>query len=231
MFGWPGPGTIPHGGSRVSNELRWFALTGRVIAVQAENDGDVHMVLVNANDEQPGKVIAEIPLGMRWCALRTTAFSWTNALFPFSANFKFNPFRLVQRHVVTLVGKAFYDTDHSGKDTRVNRRPRDKDKSVWDIHPIMSMQVVDPIAPVVVDTPRAEMPTLVAPAVVAPTLRPPSAQEFVTITHPVTVKIPYGTTVLPVGLKLHVISRDSASVHVRYLGELLVVPLTSTDLK
>ena len=53
---------IPRGGARTGNEVRWYALSGRVVSVQAENDGDVHMVLVDAHDEKPGKVIVEIPL-------------------------------------------------------------------------------------------------------------------------------------------------------------------------
>ncbi len=225
IFDWTGPGTIPHGGGRTGNELRFFALTGRVIAVQAENDGDVHMVLANADDERPGKVIAEIPLGARWCGPRTIAFSWTNALFPFTANFKFNPFRLLQKHVVTVVGKAFYDTDHSGQNRRVNRRPRDKDKAVWEIHPVMQMQVVDPVAAAVINPPETIPSTTTAP--------PPRAdrEEIVTIVRAVTIQIPYGTTVIPAGMKLPVVSRDATTVRVRYLGELQTIPLTSTHLR
>jgi hypothetical protein len=120
---------IPRGGARTGNEVRWYALTGRIVSVQAENGGDVHMVLVDAHDEKPGKVIAEIPLGTRWCALRTIAFSWTNAVFPFTTG-KEQPFHLVRRPVITVIGKAFYDTDHSGKELHNNRRPRDKEKAV-----------------------------------------------------------------------------------------------------
>ncbi len=225
IFSWVGPGIIPKGGRRTGNELYFYALTGRVIAVQAENDGDVHMVLVNANDEQSGKVIAEIPLGARWCAPRTMAFSWTNAVFPFTANFRFNPFHLVQKHVITVIGKAFYDTDHSGQDTRVNRRPRDKDKAVWEIHPVMSMQVVDPVSGAAPEF----SPTTSAPVV--PTPASTNVADVVTITRPVTIKIPYGSTTIPAGAKLPVVSRDATTVRVRYLGEIQAIPIAATDLQ
>jgi hypothetical protein len=34
-------------------------------------------------------------------------------------------------HVVTVTGKAFYDVDHSGKDTKSNRRNYDPQLAVW----------------------------------------------------------------------------------------------------
>jgi hypothetical protein len=58
-----------------------------------------------------------------------------------------------------------------------------------------------------------------------------TAQEFVTITQPVTIQIPYGTTVLQPGMKVPVISRDAQTVHVRYMDEIYPIPITSTDLK
>lgn len=141
IFGWQGPGVVPRGGSRSGVETRWFALTGRVITLQVEADGDVHMLLIDATGNKPGKVIAEIPLGDRWCRLRTAAFLWTDVVFPFELTRNEYPFELVRHPVVTLIGKAFYDTDHSGKDYRNNRRPRAKYKAVWEIHPVMEMTV------------------------------------------------------------------------------------------
>lgn len=212
---------IPRGGARTGKEVRWFALTGRVISVQAENDGDVHLVLVNANDNQPGKVIAEIPLGAKWCALRTTVFSWTNATFPFETGQEM-PFHLLRRPVVTLIGKAFYDTDHSGTELRNNRRPHDRDKAVWEIHPVMAMEVQETEAPAATVSP-SRSPT-------PPTsTRPPT--EFVTITAPVTIKIPYGETILQPGTKLPVVSHDGTTVRVRYLGQDYSIPISATDLQ
>ena len=58
-----------------------------------------------------------------------------------------------------------------------------------------------------------------------------AAPEFVTLTQPVKIKIPYGETILPRGLKLPVLSRDEHSVTVRYLDETPRIPISSTDLR
>lgn len=231
MFAWPGPGTIPRGGTRLGKETQWFALTGRVITLQAENDADLHMVLVDPTGNKPGKVIAEIPLGDRWCKLRTIAFGWTNVIFPFEVTRDEYPFELLRHPTVTVIGKAFYDTDHSGKDLRTNRRPRAKDKAVWEIHPITQIEVL--AAPATAPAPNIAAP---APSISLP--QPTAAEkpalglpQFVTLTQPVTVKIPYGEAVLPRGMKLPLVSRDGVNAIVRYLDGTQAVPVSSTDLQ
>jgi hypothetical protein len=212
-------------------EARWFALTGRIVTVQVEADGDVHMVLADATGNNPGRVIAEIPLGERWCKLRTLAFSWTNVVFPFALERDEYPFELVRHPIVTVVGKAFYDTDHSGKDYRANRRPRAKDKAVWEIHPVMEMIVQE--AP-----PPPARPTVSAPAAPVETPKssaapPPatSAQFVVTLTKPVTLQVRYGAMTLPTGRQLPAISRDEHNVVVLFDGSAYPVPIDSTDAK
>jgi hypothetical protein len=230
---------IPRGGHRAGNELRWFALTGRVISMGAESDGDVHLVLVDASGDKPGKVIVEMPLGPRWCAMRTTAFSWSNAVFPFNADWQHSPFHLVRRPIITVIGKAFYDTDHSGKDIRNNRRPREKDKSVWEIHPVMKLQVVnagDTAAPepAVATESDEGAPTsnpATAPASASAPPQVTSGQFVITLTKPVTVKIPYGVTTLPPGQQLIAISRDERNVIVMFDGQSYPIPRESTDAK
>jgi endonuclease/exonuclease/phosphatase family metal-dependent hydrolase len=59
----------------------------------------------------------------------------------------------------------------------------------------------------------------------------PSTPQSVTLTEPVKIKIPYGETVLPRGLKLPVISRNADSVTVKYLDETPAIPITATDLQ
>jgi endonuclease/exonuclease/phosphatase family metal-dependent hydrolase len=65
----------------------------------------------------------------------------------------------------------------------------------------------------------------------APTLAKPPAPQFVTLTQPVKIKIPYGETVLPRGLKLAILSRDAQSVTVNYLDQSQVIPISATDLR
>ena len=62
----------------------------------------------------------------------------------------------------------------------------------------------------------------------SPTLTP-TAQQFVTVTQPVKIKIPYGETVIPRGTKLPLASRDAKTVTVQYMGGTHVVPIASTD--
>jgi endonuclease/exonuclease/phosphatase family metal-dependent hydrolase len=57
------------------------------------------------------------------------------------------------------------------------------------------------------------------------------APQFVTLTQPVRIKIPYGETILPRGLKLPVISRNAQSVTVKYLDETPAIPVSATDLQ
>jgi len=53
----------------------------------------------------------------------------------------------------------------------------------------------------------------------------PSSPRFVVLTQPVKVKIAYGETVLPAGMKLPVVSSDTTSVRVNYMGELQTIPI------
>ena len=48
IFSWPGPDVHLTGESeRAGIENKWFALTGRVVAVQVEADGDLHIALAD----------------------------------------------------------------------------------------------------------------------------------------------------------------------------------------
>ena len=58
----------------------------------------------------------------------------------------------------------------------------------------------------------------------------PAAPQFVTIMQPVRIKIPYGETILPRGLKLAIVSRTAETVTVRYLDGTQIIPISSTDL-
>jgi endonuclease/exonuclease/phosphatase family metal-dependent hydrolase len=70
------------------------------------------------------------------------------------------------------------------------------------------------------------------PAAVIESTRPaPSAApQFLTLTQPVRIKIPYGETILPRGLKLTVLSRNGETVTVKYLDETPTIPVSATDL-
>jgi hypothetical protein len=67
--------------------------------------------------------------------------------------------------------------------------------------------------------------TLTFAATPVPTTTP---EQFVTITQPITIKIPYGTTVVLRGTKLPVQSRDAQTVRVRYVNAEYAIPTPST---
>jgi hypothetical protein len=49
--------------------------------------------------------------------------------------------KLSQPHVVTVTGNAFYDIAHAPAD-HSNRRRTPKDYAVWEIHPVMKLEVI-----------------------------------------------------------------------------------------
>src|SRR6184192_3191777 len=63
------------------------------------------------------------------------------------------------------------------------------------------------------------------PALVSNPSTSSSSSGFVVLTQPVKVKIAYGETVLPAGMKLPVVSSDATSVRVNYMGELQTIPI------
>jgi len=98
------------------------------------------MELQDANGNGAGTVNAEIPIGPKWCEIRQTVFGWTTQSFPFSFKTA-KKLKLRELHVITVTGKAFYDIAHAPAD-HSNRRTSPKDYAVWEIHPVMALQVV-----------------------------------------------------------------------------------------
>jgi hypothetical protein len=60
---------------RTGIENKWYALTGRVVAVKAETDRDLHIELQDASGNKPGIVVCEVPAKPQWCSIRETVFS------------------------------------------------------------------------------------------------------------------------------------------------------------
>ncbi|CAN5603436.1 hypothetical protein BH20VER1_BH20VER1_00650 [soil metagenome] len=50
-----------------------------------------------------------------------------------------------------------------------------------------------------------------------------------TLLEPVMLKVPYGETVLPRGLRLPFVSRSAQTVTVRYMGREVALPVKATD--
>ena len=143
IYKWPGPGpNVPltkKTETRLPSEQKWYAVTGRIVDVRVEADGDIHVMLRDASGNKTGTVGAEIPLGSTWCDIRKTVFGWTNAKFPFVIQsnrvFTFKP------HAITVTGKAFYDVDHAPAD-HSNRSTIHEKTAAWEIHPVRALRLV-----------------------------------------------------------------------------------------
>src|SRR6266481_5137675 len=120
-------------------EEKWYALTRRVVDAKVEADGDIHLALQDADGNKAGTVSAEIPVGPKWCEIRQIVFGWTIQKFPFTVKSVHD--LTIAEHVVTVTGKAFYDIAHAPAD-HSNRRHSPKDYAVWEIHPVMKLEVV-----------------------------------------------------------------------------------------
>src|SRR5947207_9524413 len=141
VFSWRGSAEhLTQSSERTGIENNWFALTGRVVAVKVEMDGDLHIALEDASGNAVGTVSAEIPVGPKWCEIRQTVFGWTTQKFPFAVKTA-HALKIREPHVITVTGKAFYDIGHAPAD-HSNRRSTPKGYAVWEIHPVMKMEVI-----------------------------------------------------------------------------------------
>jgi hypothetical protein len=141
MFNCPGPdGHLTGQSERTGIENKWFALTGRVVVVKVEADGDLHIALQDATGDKPGIVVAEIPAKPQWCSIRETVFSWTQTRFPLHIR-SARTLKLIEPPIITVIGKAFWDIGHAPKD-QSNRRKKLPGYAVWEIHPVMTLRVL-----------------------------------------------------------------------------------------
>jgi hypothetical protein len=115
VFSWPGPAEhLTQSSERTGIENNWFALTGRVVDVKVEMDGDLHLALQDATGDKAGIVVCEIPAKQQWCSIRETVFSWTTTRFPFHTSSD-RKLKLTQAPIITVTGKAYWDVGHAPK--------------------------------------------------------------------------------------------------------------------
>jgi hypothetical protein len=58
VFNWQGPTEyLVPSSERIWSEQKWYALTGRVVDLRAEEDGDLHIALQDATSDKPGIVV------------------------------------------------------------------------------------------------------------------------------------------------------------------------------
>jgi hypothetical protein len=144
IYKWKGPGPkVPltkKTETRLPVEQKWYELTGRVVDVRVEADGDIHVALEDVTGKNVRRVGVEIPVGPRWCDKRKSVFSWTNAQFPFTIKSN-KVFKIVRPHVIAVTGKAFYDVDHAPAD-HSNRSTIHENTAAFEIHPVAALRVV-----------------------------------------------------------------------------------------
>jgi hypothetical protein len=142
---------VPPGGKvstrtpRIGREEEWYELTGKVVLVKAEEDGDLHLQLGDPEGNGRLQVVVEIPLDhghseSAWSRMRETVFGWTNQEFPFTTKMG-HRLHLTRKPVIRVVGKAFFDATH-GKPSTPNRRRDAPEVTVWEIHPVMRLDVL-----------------------------------------------------------------------------------------
>ena len=124
---------------RAGKENKWFALTGRVVDVRIEMDGDLHIALQDTTGNRPGIVVAEIPAKPQWCEMRQTVFGWTQTRFPFQTT-SMQKLNLSDTPTVTVIGKAFFDISRALQ-RQFNRRKHMPGYAAWEIHPVMKLTV------------------------------------------------------------------------------------------
>ena len=57
IFNWIGPKEyLTSSSERIAAEEKWYALMGRVVALTAEADGDLHIALQDATGDRPGSL-------------------------------------------------------------------------------------------------------------------------------------------------------------------------------
>jgi hypothetical protein len=140
IFTWQGPTEyLVPSSARIWSEQKWYALTGRVVDLRAEEDGDLHIALQDVTGDKHGVVVVEIPAKTQWCELRKIVFGWTEVEFPFRVR-SGRKLKGFQPPIITVVGKAFFDIGHAPAD-HSNRRTDLQGYAAWEIHPVMKLTV------------------------------------------------------------------------------------------
>jgi hypothetical protein len=140
IFAWAAPSDrLTRYSKRIAAEESWYALTGRIVHLGVEPDGDIHISLQDATGDKPGIVIVEVPAEPQWCEIRKTIFSWTATQLPFQIRTA-QALKMIDAPIITVIGKAFFDISDIPKD-QSNRRTDLPGYAAWEIHPVMKLQI------------------------------------------------------------------------------------------
>ena len=91
-------------------------------------------------ETQSGPLAPKFPLARSGVRFARTVFGWNTQKFPFGVKTA-HTLKFREPHVITVTGKAFYDVAHAPAD-HSNRRRTPKDYAVWEIHPVVKLEVI-----------------------------------------------------------------------------------------
>lgn len=157
---------------------------------------------------------------------------------------------------VRVTGFLMWDDEHNDtKDVGATIQTIGRSKyhnpwrsTAWEIHPVLKIEKLDGTAlplskpapsapsspsatPAEEGSPPESTPAGISPTPAATAVPTATPQRYVTILRQVKIKIPYGETILPRGMRLRVISQTATTVTVEYLGQKQAIPITSTDFR
>jgi hypothetical protein len=153
---------------------------------------------------------------------------------------------------VRITGYLLWDDEHNGaadigtavKTIAPNKFHNPWRSVAWEIHPVLKIERAEgldafhaPEAAPTPSSPPAPVPSVgstppppeAAPTATATPIPTATPQQIVTVLQPVRIRIPYGETVLPRGVKLPVVAHDAQNVTVQYMGKNQVIPISATD--
>lgn len=128
---------------------------------------------------------------------------------------------------IRITGNLLWDDDHNGAadvgptivKVAANKYHNPWRSTAWEIHPVTKIELLDDLGP---SLEAAPSPSPSAPLTPAASAAP--TPEFITLIRPVTIRVPYGETVLPRGLKLPVVFRSGQGITVQYMGKNQTIP-------
>ena len=147
---------------------------------------------------------------------------------------------------IRVTGYRLWDDEHNGRadvgptvrSVGANKYHNPWRLSAWEIHPVIQIEALDLVpgepaqspGPTAAPRPSASSTPSASPQISSSPV--PSAtpeKQFVTVVQPVSIRIPYGQTILPPGTKLRVVSHDTQTVTIEYMGGTYAIPIGSTD--
>jgi hypothetical protein len=80
-------------------------------------------------------------------------------------------------------------------------------------------------------TEESPEPTASSPEIAESTPAPPTLPMIISLRQSVSIQLPHGNTVLPIGTRIQFIGRNGESVRIRYMDADYEIPISATDLQ